>query len=249
MGLNLQNKLCNRLHCSVSNHDLGVTGGTEKGNYKFGVGYYNEESVVPGQSYSRISFRGSLDQDLNKFIKVGFTTNNNFSIYKGSNLTPGGALTLSPLANPYNADGTWKRTIKMPVDEFWTYSEGTINNLGDKWIDQNKVYGTYSSIYAEVKIPGVEGLKYRVNLGLIYRQTSGGSYTGEGVFSTTPTNPSVASKSNSLNTEWHIENLLSYDRTFGKHQVSAVALYEADQINYNSSSISAKDRKGGVLKN
>ena len=61
-------------------------------------------------------------------------------------------------------------------------------NLGDKWIDQTKAYGSYNTLFGEVKIPGIEGLKYRVNLGLNFRMTNGGSYTGEGVFSSTSYN-------------------------------------------------------------
>jgi len=225
----------------VSNHDIGVNGGTDKSSYKFGVGYYNDESVVPGQSYSRISMRGSLDQELGKFIRVGFATNNSYSTSTGFNLSVGGALTLSPIADPYNADGTWKRTIKMPVDEFWTYSKATIDNLGDKWIDQTKAYGSYNTLYGEFKIPGVEGLKYHIDLGLNFRQSNSGSYTGEGVFSTTPTNPSVASIGNELTTNWAVQNLLTYDRTFGKHQLNLTGLYSAENTMYNSSYVSAKD--------
>lgn len=225
----------------ITSHDLGVAGGTDKGSYKFGMGYYNDESVIPGQSYTRLSMRASLDQDLGKYIRVGFTTTNSFSINKGSNLTPGGNITLSPLANPYNTDGTLKRTIKMPVDEFWDYTKGTINNLGDKWIDQTKGYNSYNTVYGEFKIPGVNGLKYHIDLGLNYRQSNSGSYTGEGVFSTTPTNPSVASIGNSLTTNWAVQNLLTYDRTFGKHQLGVLAMYSAENTLYNSSYISAKD--------
>ncbi len=97
-------------------------------------------------------------------------------------------------------------------------------------------------LFGEVKIPGIEGLKYRINLGLNFRMTNGGSYTGEGVFSSTPTTVSTASISNSLGTNWAVENLLTYDRTFAqKHQVNVVALYSAEQTMYNSSNVAAKD--------
>ena len=46
----------------VESHDLGVSGGTEKGSYKFGVGYYRDEAVLPGQDYTRYSLRASVDQ-------------------------------------------------------------------------------------------------------------------------------------------------------------------------------------------
>jgi hypothetical protein len=154
----------------------------------------------------------------------------------------GAVLALTPIANPYNADGSWKRTIKMPLDEYWTNSREIADSLSNKWVSQTKAYGSYNSLYGEVKIPGVEGLKYRANIGLNFRMSNGGSYTGEGINSSTATTPSTASISNSLTTNWAIENLLTFDRTFaGKHQVNVVGLYSAEQTMYNSSSVSARD--------
>ena len=232
---------------AVTSHDLGVSGGTEKGSYNFGVGYLKEEAVIPGQDYSRFSLRGTLDQEIGKSIRFGFTTNNNYSITMGNNLMYG-VLSMSPLANPYNEDGTWKRTIKMPLDEQWTYSKDIINNLGDSFIDQTKAYSSYNTVFGEVKIPGIEGLKYRANVGANFRMSNGGQYTGQGVFALNATTVSTATISNSLTTNWAIENLLTYDRTFaGKHQVNVVALYSAEQTITNNSQISAKDIPADAL--
>lgn len=225
----------------VTNHNLGVSGGTERGNYNFGAGYYREEAIMPGQDFSRFTMRGSLDMEVGKFFRFGFSTNNNYSINHGGNLSLYGVLSLSPISNPYNSDGTWKRTIKMPLDEQWTYSREIIDNLGDKWIDQGKAYGSYNTIFGEVKIPGIEGLKYHINLGGNFRMNNTGTYTGEGVFSSNPTTVSTGSVSNSLTTSWVIENLLTYDRTFGKHRVNAVGMYSADQTLWNISQVAAKD--------
>lgn len=226
----------------VTSHDIGVSGGAEKSSYNFGAGYYRDEAVLPGQNYNRISLRGSLDQEIGKLFRIGFTTNNNYSVTNGGNLGLYNTLSMSPIANPYNADGSWKRTIKMPLDEQWSPSRKIIEDLGDKWIDQNRAFGSYNSLYGEVKIPGIEGLKYRINLGANFRMSNGGSYTGQGVFATNPTTVSTATISNSMTTNWAVENLLTYDRIFAqKHQLNFVGLYSAEQTKYNRSQISAKD--------
>jgi len=226
----------------VTSHDLGVTGGTQNGNYRFGVGYYRDEAVVPGQSYDRFSMRGTLDQEVGKFIRFGFITNNSYTVNNGNNMGLYGVLSSSPISDPYNEDGTFKRTIKMSLDENWVYTRETIEALGDKWIDLTKGYNSYNTIYSEVKIPGIEGLSYRINVGLNFRMSNGGNYTGEGVFNATATTPSTASISNSLTTNWAIENLLNYNRTFaGKHMVNLVALYSSEKSHYHSSNVSARD--------
>lgn len=232
----------------VTNHDVNVVGGTDRSNYKFGIGYNRDEAVMYGQDYSRYSLRGSLDQEIGRYFRFGFTTNNNYSINMGNNLGLYGVLSMSPIANPYNADGTMKRIVKMPLDDQFVYTREIIEGLGDQWIDQSKAFGSYNSMYGEMSIPGVEGLKFRTNLGADFRMTNGGSYTGEGVFATNATTPSSASISNSLNTHWAVENLLTFDRTFAeKHQVNAVAMYSAEQTQYNRSQVSATDIPSDAL--
>jgi TonB-dependent starch-binding outer membrane protein SusC len=225
----------------VTNHDVGVSGGSEKGSYRFGIGYYRDEAVVPGQDYSRFSMRGSLDQEIGKYLQFGFKTNNSYSVNNGDNLGLYGVLSLTPLVNPYNPDGSWKRAIQMPLDNQWVYSREIIENLGDKWIDQTRAYSSYNNIYGELKIPGIEGLKFRTNVGLNIRQSNRGSFTGEGVFNFNPTTESTASIDTRITTNWAIENILTYDRTFaGKHQINLVALYSAEQTKYNRSNIAVR---------
>ena len=227
---------------TVQNHHLGLSGGTEKGNYSFSTTYFKDEAVIPSQDFQRISLFSSLDQEIGSYIKVGFSSTSNYSVTNGSNLNMYGVLSQSPIADPYNEDGTFKRTVRMPADEQWVYTRSTLDGLGDKYINQTRAFSSYNSVYGEVKVPGVDGLKFRLNLGGNIRMAFGGSYTGEGVFATTADTPSTANVSNSINTNWTAENILSYDRTFGgKHNISALALYSAQDNKYNSSSVSARD--------
>lgn len=226
----------------VTSQNISLSGGTETGTYSFGGEYYSNQGLTPTQQYTRYSFRGSVDQQVGRFFKIGFTTNNNYNISEGSQVGLYGALSSSPLANPYNPDGTLKRTIKMAQDENVILTNSVVKNLHDQWLNETRGYATYNSIYGEVKIPGVEGLKYRANLGLDFIQNNNGNFTGVGVNSTTITTPSTAGVSNSQTYHWTIENILSYDRTFAKkHNVNLLALYSAEQNRYNSSSMSAKD--------
>ncbi len=223
----------------VTNHDLNVTGGTETGNYNFGVAYYKDNSLMPKQNYSRVSMHASLDQKIGEYFTLGFSSQSNYGVTNGGNLGLYNTLSTTPIVNPYNKDGSWKQVIHMSADDQWVSSRYTIDHLGDKWKDQDKAYGTYNSFYGEVKIPWIDGLKYRLNVGLNYRQVNTGSYTGEGVFSSTPSTPSSAEITNEHTTDWTVENLLTYDHSFGKHKISAVGLYSTEQTQYNKSDISA----------
>jgi TonB-linked SusC/RagA family outer membrane protein len=226
----------------VENHDLSVSGGNDKGSYKFGASYYSDQAVIPGQNYVRYAIRGSLDQEVGKYLRFGFTSNTNFNVTNGASLGLYGVLSQSPIANPYNADGTLKRFVQMPMDQGFVLTKGVIDNLGDTWKDQQKALGSYNSFYGEIKIPGVEGLKYRTNIGANFNFSNHGTYSGVGVMSATPTTPSNASLTNSYSTDWTVENMLTYDRVFAqKNRVNAIALYSAEQDFYNSTYISANN--------
>lgn len=225
----------------VTSNDVNLSGGTDQGSYGFGLGYYQNQAVIPTQQYKRYSFRGSIDQGVGKYFRVGFTTYDNYNLTQGNQVGLYSVLSSSPLINPYNPDGSIKRTIKMPLDEQFTLTRDIVDSLKDQWLNETRGFASYNSMYGEVKIPWVEGLKYRVNLGLDFTQSNNGAFTGTGINSTTATTPNSANISNSQTYHWTIENLLTYDHTFAqKHNVNVVALYSAEQNKYMASNASAK---------
>ena len=229
---------------TLNSHDVTLSGGSETGSYNVGFGYYQNQSLIPTQQYTRYSFRTSVDQNVGKFFRFGFTTNNNYNISQGNQLGLFGTLAASPIANPYNPDGTLKRTINTGLGDNYVLTKSVIDSLNNKglWLNENRGFATYNAVYGEVKIPWVDGLKYRVNLGLDFIQGNNGNYTAEGVNNVNPTTVSTAGISNSQTYHWTVENLLTYDHTFAqKHNVNITALYSSEQQKYNSSSMSAKD--------
>lgn len=226
----------------VNSHDVSVAGGTNNGSYSFGAAYYKDQGVIPTQNYTRYSLRGSFDQGVGKYFRFGLTTNSNYNITKGSNVGPYSVLNNTPLANPYNADGSLKRTVKLnSQDENFVVTRDVVEDLEDSWLNEKKGFGTYNNLFAEVQCPWVKGLKYRVNLGLNYRSTKGGVFTGEGINSSTADTPSTASLEHTETTNWAVENLITYDRTFGKHQLNIVGMYSAEETVYTKSHIAARD--------
>ena len=226
----------------TTSHDVGLSGGTERGTYSVGAGYFLDQAVIPTQQFSRYSLRASVEQDVGQHFRFGFTTNSNYSTSQGNQVNVGNLLRMTPVADPFNDDGTWKRTVRTAIDEPWVYSRDIVEGLEDQWLSETRTYASYNSIFGEVKIPWVEGLKYRVNLGLDYRQSNGGAYTGQGIMSTNPTTESNASISNSHTRHWLIENLITYDRTFNSvHNVNFTGLYSAEKNVFNRSRITARD--------
>ncbi len=216
----------------TTNQDVGVSGGSKTGSYNFGVSYYRDEAVIPLQNFNRYSVHAAIDQELGNWFKVGYSTNSNYSVTNGSSISLYNTLSATPISNPYNTDGSLKTRINMASDDQWVYTKESLENLGDSYKDQTKAFGTYNNFYGEAKCPWVKGLKYRINIGLNYRHSDYGNYVGEGVFSNTADTESHATSQQQTTTNWTIENLLTYDHTWGKHTINAVALYSAEQTTY-----------------
>jgi TonB-linked SusC/RagA family outer membrane protein len=223
---------------NVSNENVNVAAGTKNGSYSFGASYYRNQAVIPTQNYQRYAIHGSVNQNIGKYVSIGFTTNNNYNITHGSQVGIYGALSNSPLASPYDSDGSLKYSFQMPLNSSWVYTKEVVDSLKDRWASNNNGFASYNSVYGEVKIPWVQGLAYRVNVGLNINYSNSGSYKGEGINSTNPQDPSTASIGNSVGTDWTIENLLTYDRTFNKHKINAVGLFSSEQNRYHSTYIS-----------
>ncbi|WP_204743128.1 MULTISPECIES: SusC/RagA family TonB-linked outer membrane protein [Chitinophagaceae] len=229
----------------VTDHNISLSGATDGGNYNFGGGYYQNQGVIPTQQYKRYSLRGSLDQQVGKAFRFGFTTNNNYNQSEGNQVGLYNTLSMTPISSPYNEDGSLRRGIRMIADNQYVYTKDVLENLRDnsQWLNETRGFASYNSIYGEVQIPYVKGLKYRANVGLNYTQSNNGSYTGAGVGDAlNPNTPSGASVDNRYTYHWTVENLLTYDRVFaGKHSVNAVALYSAEQQKFTRSNMAARD--------
>ncbi len=229
----------------VSDHNISVSGGTDGGNYNFGGGYHINQGVIPTQQYKRYSLRGSLDQQIGKSFRFGFTTNNNYNESHGNQVGLYNALSMSPISSPFDPDGTPRRAVRMIQDNAYIFTKDVVERLRDnsQWLNETRGFASYNALYGEVNLPFVRGLKYRTNLGLNYIQSNNGSYTAPGVGDAlNPNTLSSASVDNRNTYHWTFENLLTYDRTFaGKHAVNAVGLYSMEQNKGTRSNMSAQD--------
>ena len=221
------------------NHDVSVAGGTNGGSYSFGAGYYHDESVVPTEGYDRVSVRGNFDQQVGKWFRFGLSTNNSYRKKQGVS-DMHAVLTMSPLASPYDENGNIKRYIAMPADDKAVVTKETVERDKDVWLSENKGIGSYNTLFGEVKCPWVEGLSYRINIGLNFRSSKQGGFTGTGVNNKDANAVNSGSVYEDQTRNWAVENLLTYDHAFGKHNLNLVAMYSAEQTTYEQTGGSAQ---------
>ncbi|ULC60697.1 TonB-dependent receptor [Flaviramulus sp. BrNp1-15] len=224
-------------------HDISVQGGTEKGTYNVGMGYFKETSVVPGDSFDRYSLRAQIDQEVGELFRFGLNSVTNYN-KASSTVGIGGVLSASPLLSPYDSSGNFLESVRLQTeaDDQWIPTRNEINRIGKGRANEQLDFGTYNNIYGEVKIPWIEGLKYRLNIGLNFRSSRDGNFTGQGVFNYNPLNPSSASYDSSITRDYVIENQLIFDRTFAdKHKVNFVGLYSSQNTKFDNIGIGAQN--------
>ena len=222
------------------NHDVSVAGGTNGGSYSFGAGYYHDEAVVPTEGYDRVSVRGNFDQKVGEWFRFGLSTNTSYRKTQGVN-NMYAVLCSSPLSSPYNEDGTLKRYNTLPADDQVVVTKETVERDKEVWLSENKGIGTFNTLFGEVKCPWVEGLSYRINIGLNFRNSKQGSFTGTGVNNKDANAVNGGSVYENQTRNWAVENLLTFDRAFGKHNLNLVAMYSAEQTTYEQSGGSAQE--------
>lgn len=233
----------------VTSHELSLGGGIEGTQYGLGLGYYNETSVVPGQTFERYSLRSTIDHKLNSRIKIGLNTINTLSYTNGEGLNPlYNTVKLSPLTAAYNADGTINLFPIIGSSDPTSVNPLTIVNKSDAVKNNRRRLRTFNSLYGEVQI--VKDLKFRINVGLDYREDLTGNYFGPNTLynpgTSTPPNlgtTSLASNESVGNAEawtYLVENLLTYDRTFmQKHHITLTGLFSTQKDHSQSSGFSA----------
>ncbi len=223
----------------ITNHLLSAAGGTDNTQYSLSAGYFKQTTVMPGQAYSRYSLTGRLDQNIGERVRIGMSTQNSLNVSDGENANPMfQLLTLSPLYNAYNPDGSVYNLPATGSIDATTRNPLLLRNK-DSWQQQRKRLRTFNALYGEVKI--VDGLKYRINIGLDFFTDNYGHYYG----SETPFQNGAANTAqvqNTFSSSYTVENLLMYEKTFAEnHKLNVTGLFSTQQIETYDSTVQAQD--------
>jgi TonB-linked SusC/RagA family outer membrane protein len=231
-------KLIYRNAMTTSNN-LSLSGGTETTQYGIGGSYYDQQGIIPNQNFERFSLRTTIDHNISKHLKIGINTINSLAYTN----TPGGAgvpgtlMRLSPLVSPYNPNGTVNLyPLAGSIDASAYVNPLTLKTASDAILARVRRLQTFNSLYGEWFI--IPGLKYRINLGLNYSQNQSDTYNGPETFVNVNTSLTAATAAvgNAEAYSYVLENVLTYDKTFGGvHHLTFTGLYSAEKDHNQSS--------------
>jgi TonB-dependent starch-binding outer membrane protein SusC len=205
----------------ITNHQLSVTGGTDITQYALSGGYFKETGIYPTQAFERYSLKISVDQQLGKIFKVGLSTLNTFTTTEGEGMNPmGQAVRASPLVSPFDSTGALLNDfVPGSASQVWNpladFIKGAVT-------ERRKRFGTFTTLFVDVNI--LPGLKYRFNAGVDIRSDVYGYFFASKT-SKRLGQPSDASNRMNFRTNYTLENIVTYDKTFAqRHKVNVTGL-------------------------
>ncbi|UGU15236.1 TonB-dependent receptor [Sinomicrobium kalidii] len=213
----------------IQEHNISVSGGTEKTKYYVSGGYLDQEGVIKGYQFNRVSLRTNLDMEITDYLKVGtsafFTANN----YDGGRANFLFATAMSPYSQVYDDEGNYEIYPMSPEQLFENPMLGLTTDREER--DKNLT----GNVYAELTPGFIDGLKYRLNVSYVHRPGRLATYSGRAAND----NNGTAYIRNTEENNWVIENILTWNKDFGKHHIDVTALYSAQENEYFASAVDA----------
>ena len=209
----------------ITDHQISVNGGNAKTNFLASATYNKNEGIMKDQSYERYSIRLNLNHEINQWFKFGLQTQYSHSVKERGSGMEGDAYMyrISPLGSLRNEDGTPTQLVASDA-QMWN----PLMNLEEGAVSAPEKVSRYlGSYYVEVTFP-VKGLKFKSNLGLDARTKQDYQFYSSNT-STRQLGTSYAYNGMSKYTMMTLENMLFYNRDFGKDHTLGVTLLQSIQ--------------------
>ncbi|BAU52953.1 SusC/RagA family TonB-linked outer membrane protein [Mucilaginibacter gotjawali] len=250
-------KQISHYNAPIQSHNLGISGGNKTVSFNSSLGYFNQDGIINGSDYQRISWRNNISAQVNKRLKVSSNfgviyekrhvvdennpfTGTIFSAMTADPITPVYRNNLvdvpSFLSNIYNG--------YEPNNPFSQYSgilySNKLNPVGEIDRMEQSKYETLSikgGVTAELNIVKPLTVISRVGMDLNRSLTNGFSpqYTLNAYdYATTNT----VSNSSYTSNYFVYENTLNFDKTWGKYHVSALGGLSSEVTNVSQFSAS-----------
>lgn len=215
------------------NHNLSISGGSEKGTYFLSLGYLTDQGIVIDNQYKRLTLRSNNEYKLSEKLKAGVTA----SYSNGDNQ-------IANLGSAYN--NAYRAAPIIPAKVGGRYGNTSVyQNVGNAVLDiennNNNVKDNRLQGAAYLEYKPVTWLTFRSSMGADWINTNGRVYNykfeNDTVTFLSPggnqRNPnSNLSFKNEKTLHWTWDNTVTFNRTFGRHTITALAGTTAEQFTY-----------------
>ena len=224
----------------TQDYNLMYTQGSDNVRNAIGGGYLDQEGVIAGPKYKRATFRVNTDATYG-ILTVG---ENATFYYTESNPWQGGSFAgalqspaVTPVYDEANVGGYGHGSSMFPH-----YITNPVGNQAS--VDaRNTSYRLLGNIYAELKF--LKHFTYKFNMGIDAVWNRGKSLSHYWSLRTNDdtTHKDLLSESANSRSTFLIENTLTWNQSFDKHNITALVGFTAEDVNWHNLSASTYDQQ------
>ena len=222
----------------ITNHNLSINGGGEKSTYNVSFGYLKQNGTVETQNFDRYTMRVKNDFEVSNYLKIGYTLTGSMNKSKDINGDIFHQIySALPIVPVYYADGSYG-----DPNDFGATSSAMFNPQVtlDYYNQRSTNYRANGTAYAELKF--AKHFTFRTSFGGDYGDSEVINYAP--VYTATFAQRNTVSRlteTNSTTRNWIIENTLTYNNTFGDHNLTVLLGQGAQSYRYKNSIASAEN--------
>ncbi|MBR5175301.1 MAG: SusC/RagA family TonB-linked outer membrane protein [Bacteroidales bacterium] len=196
----------------VFKHNVTVAGGSKTASYYISGSHSDIKGITMNDTYKRNTLRVNMDVNVTDWLKIGTNTFLAFLDFSGESPEISDLIVMNPVVTPYEEDGSFAHNPSGQV---------TLNPfLFTKSDDLEKKHQISTALYGIIDFPWITGLQYRLNYSYRLNAANNGNFNeyksnfqGQG------------QKTYADDNYWLLDNILSYNRTFGQHNLGVTLVY------------------------
>lgn len=231
----------------MQNYNASIKGGGKSYTYYTGLGYFNQDGTVKGTNYERFTVQFKSD-----YKKGWFSAGNNIVVTNNND---------APL--PGYSRGGLLGVILQTIPTLEKYDDSRLGGYGGVygdatdlpnplgWMDDNITKRTndnmkaYINLYAQIEF--LTGLKYKLNVTPDFQYKRNLDYQARFDFGLTTNSITQMTEERNNYNNLLVENLLTFDRTFGDHKISVLAGYTYQNNKYRYLVAKGKGMPDGLI--
>ncbi len=223
----------------IQNYNISFSGKTKSSSYFVSASYTNDEGIQLNDEFSRITLNSNVESKVTDWFKLGIITSYSYRDYSGIEASLASARTASPLAN--NKIGSPNYDMYLTGE---TYMRYPLNNL---YVQNSDIRNNLFLVgKGTITVPWVKGLTYELNYSNNYSTRNNRTFypatTPEGA-----SNDGQALKNPSEERSSIVNNIVTYLRTIGDHNINATLLFSRENRHASSELIDAEGFENPVL--
>ena len=227
-GTDWQEELFNT--AMMYNHYLSISGGGANNTYNLGAGYSNQDGIAAGSGFERLNLTGSFDSQVKNYLKTGINfafSNIRQKLTVSDQSLVITALKTTPDVPVRNPDGSFAASDEQYMPTNPMAMAMLIDN-------RNETAGIRANTYAELAPDRLKGLSLRTELSFDFNFIN--TYRFQPTYHLSETqfrDDNEGTLTKQYNKFWSWRNILTYDRTFGLHKVTAMYGFEIQKSSWD----------------